>query len=549
MAKDCTSAHCSAQQGNVNDICKEEGWPVGHKVLVCDTTGYCCNCTCSCADFGTPVQVSAHDYKAIEQVLVTESVYAAGTNLQWSEVVVEFSNGTDANAVTPGVYEIGYGDSLTIVVTPSHLFLMPNGKLKRADRLVPQQDVLMTPTGATTPVVSVAIVTSTKGMHYIATSTSKPTSLDNHLLNLHGVVCADYAVELYQDELPQYMDISQSLVVGSAEYRARFPHAMGAVPTLALGNLQKGVHTSEHWPHTVLNAVIEIPANASRFVTTEQAEEIRSFVPKHPYSDTNVIANVEYLFTIYKAFYPEVTFILDWHNSNGNAFAIRLDGQPYVIVQGGLARVKALDLQGLSIVIAHELGHLYGGEPAGVDGYSCEGQSDFYGVRIVMRKVWYDTLYAEMVFPGIDQIEELFNLLSNVGTSGIGCVTPTLECRIVTLRAGATSQYLPACAGGPVVDYLEVTGATREETGVVLVKFNVNVLESTAENVGNYKLDPTVAITSATVDPTNKSVVRLSVELDPTVYYKLTVSNVLSEVGEPLNPQKSTANLPAEITA
>lgn len=546
MAKDCTSAHCSAQQGNVNDICKEEGWPVGHKVLVCDTSGYCCNCTCSCADFGTLVQVSDNAYKAIEQILVTEKVYAAGTTLQWAETVVEFSNGTDANAVTPGVYEIGYGNSQSMIVTPSHLFLMPNGKLKRADALVPEIDVLVAPDGGLVPVVSVEIVTSTKGMHHIATGRAKPTSLNGHLLNLQGVVCADYVVELYQDELPEYMDYSQKLVAGSAEYRARFPHAMGAVPTVALGNLRKGTHITEHWPHTVLNATVAVPENASRFVTEEQAEEIRSFVPKNPYSDTNIIANVEYLFTIYQAFYPEVSFVLDWHSDGGNSYAFTLGSQKYVLVQGGLARVRSLDLQALGIILAHEISHFYGGEPKGLDGYTCEGQADFYGVRIVMRKVWYDTLYSEMVFPGIEQIERLFNLLSNVGSAAEGCVTPTLECRIVTFRAGATSQYLPACAGGPIVDYLEVTGATREDDETVLVKFNMNVLASTADNVGNYAFTPSVKVRSASVDPDNKSLVRLAVELDPTEAYHLEVTNLLSETGLPLDPEKSWADIPAE---
>jgi len=54
----CPAEHCSKTSTAINDTCKANDWPVNHLVLVCNpVTGECCNCTCSCLAYGTPVAI------------------------------------------------------------------------------------------------------------------------------------------------------------------------------------------------------------------------------------------------------------------------------------------------------------------------------------------------------------------------------------------------------------------------------------------------------------------------------------------------------------
>ena len=92
---------------------------------------------------------------------------------------------------------VQYGDGQRFVVTPDHLFLMPDGKLKRAERLVPGRDQFVLAKGGTTPIVSLAIGAYQGGVHNIAaTDTSVDGRLEGHLLDANGIVSGDYALQL-----------------------------------------------------------------------------------------------------------------------------------------------------------------------------------------------------------------------------------------------------------------------------------------------------------------------------------------------------------------
>ncbi|MBL6448468.1 hypothetical protein JMN32_19300 [Fulvivirga sp. 29W222] len=555
MAEDCSDFHCSKQQGNVNQICKDEGWPEGHKVLVC-TDGVCCNCHCSCLEFGTHIAYASDKDKAVELFAVGEPVLATGPDVaSWKELVVEFSGGTAGSSNSPFMVAVTYddgGENKELVVTEDNLFLMPNGKMKRADELVPGKDKLVKASGIsdTAEVTEIRRVSVSTGVHHISTGTEKPTTLDGHLLNVQGIVVGDYVVQLFQDELGQFMDDGKigAFKVGTREYDKEHALTTHTVKkTMALKDLldKKVLESFDYWNHTLFSIALDpIPTNDPSFLTEDQAKQMSQFAPKASYYDSAIIAEVEYLFTIYHAFYPEVHFILDWSNEKANAYSTTLGDQKVIIVTGGLARIEALKLQGLSIVLAHQLGRIYGGEPERQDGYSCMGQADYYGVRIVMRKVWYDDLYASMVFPGIEQVRESFQYISNGDTDV--CISPTLDCRIVTLDAGATKPELPACAGGPSQEYLAVEGAVADNEGEVTITFNQKVNKATAENVEHYVCDPRVRIESATVTGRKGVDVVLKANFESGSDYRVTVSNVLSANGEPTNPNKSSAEFTAK---
>lgn len=56
---ECAASKCSSYQNQINAICQAEGWSVGHGVLVCDTTGYCCECECTASS--TARTTALHD--------------------------------------------------------------------------------------------------------------------------------------------------------------------------------------------------------------------------------------------------------------------------------------------------------------------------------------------------------------------------------------------------------------------------------------------------------------------------------------------------------
>jgi hypothetical protein len=94
------------------------------------------------------------------------------------------------------IYNILNPDSKKLLVPPGQPFLMGDGSLKQADKLVPGKDMLVGEDGSAIPVLSVEAGLFKKGVHHIATSAEKATSLDGHLLLANGVVIGDYATQI-----------------------------------------------------------------------------------------------------------------------------------------------------------------------------------------------------------------------------------------------------------------------------------------------------------------------------------------------------------------
>src|SRR5262245_51389249 len=118
MARPCSSAHCSAVDPEINDICKQEGWPVNHPVLTRDANGPC-TCSCSCLAFGTPVQEGNGAYKPIETYVVGDDVLACGKSLKWTKSKVEYSGGTTGVSRQKYTVLILYKDT-ALAVTSDH---------------------------------------------------------------------------------------------------------------------------------------------------------------------------------------------------------------------------------------------------------------------------------------------------------------------------------------------------------------------------------------------------------------------------------------------
>ena len=161
-----------------------------------------CFCCCSCLAFGTPIK-TPEGVKAIELFNIGDSVAVGSwdkSKLGWADGSVQFSSGTDPGSLNTMIF-IGIGEGRQIIATPDNLFLMSNGKLKRADRLVPNRDQILTAENSALGVTAVVSGQWTKGLHHIATGLEFTGSLDGHLINANGIVSGDYCLQINQHEL------------------------------------------------------------------------------------------------------------------------------------------------------------------------------------------------------------------------------------------------------------------------------------------------------------------------------------------------------------
>lgn len=86
----------------------------------------------------------------------------------------------------------------------------------------------------------------------------------------------------------------------------------------------------------------------------------------------------------------ELQVIGSWFSSNVNAYADQKDNKWLITIYGGIARHKAISIDGLNLILCHELGHHMGGYPKkGTNKWSsAEGQSDYYATMKCLRKLW-----------------------------------------------------------------------------------------------------------------------------------------------------------------
>ncbi|ODM76734.1 hypothetical protein [Bradyrhizobium elkanii] len=372
---------------------------------------------------------------------------------------VAFSGGTTGASRQKYTVLIVYQDKM-LAVTSDHIFLMSDGTLKRADRLV-VGDAFMGYDGNAVRLHSVHIGDYTAGFHHIATSrTPPPINLAGHLINTNGVISGDYAVQLFgRSPAARQMfapDHHALPVIGSREYVQQHGEACRTAPQ-ALPQPQRGQRIAISSQRALdgdvgrfipaNHTILAIPHDATSFISEQEAQQ-KALEPSRPWNDPESREWVEYLLRQYHTYYPAITYQLDWADDTVNAYAWIANGVRHVAIKGGIVRHFALALEGLSLVIAHETGHRYGGAPTFPSGLSCEGQADFNGVAAVMRNVWFGDFYLQMVEPAIQQMADFFGVPNSPNTPGgsAGCNHPPGACRIATYHAAVNLDRKPACA-------------------------------------------------------------------------------------------------------
>lgn len=559
MTDMCSEQHCGGVSDAINKTCKANNWPVNHLVLVCDpNTGTCCNCTCSCLAYNTPVAVSADNTMAIQAFQLNDPVLARD-NGEWVEKQVKFSDGTGPDSLQPEMCYLTYEDSgelSVIVCTLDHTFLTQDNKLIRARQLT-KGDRIQAANGSMSKIIEYNIKSYTGGVWNIATSNDMPTSLDGHLLNTQGLISGDYAVQLYYNELTkQGLSVShserpefnsrqyqQSLIAETAQLaclegspKMDIGHFLSAACNpfnkVKRTDLSGGVYL--HLDHThILDIPVEVEPQG--YFTTEQAD----YIKRHDTQvEKSVMTLTEWLLSTLHGFYPNIAFIVDYPNRNANAFSFYLDNHPVVLIQGGLLHAEQISWEGTALIIAYCVAR-FDDNKVGADGLNCKPQAD-NEVPGILTNVFYP-LYPNTIFPALQQIEALFNAIPEKADNPVAnCQATTLDCRIKTYQNSMQYIPLPVCAGGDP-DFLTVTGAQSDSPTQVTVDFNAPLNPDEAVVIENYQLDPPTAISKVElVAPENKQVI-VSADYGQGLNYRITVQNVRSVTGLTLDPSANSA--------
>src|SRR5262249_42019589 len=138
--------------------------------------------------------------------------------------------------------------------------------------------------------------------------------------------------------------------------------------------------------------------------------------------------------------YPGVTCILDWGSDLPNAYTFRQHDQQFIVINGGMARIKLLNRNGMALILACQVAHTLG--------RYCTAEADYHGVADALRLMWNAELFAGTYLAAVEQLEAIFAVLPP-GTTRDACLEPATSCRLEAYRAGFALAPVPECARVP----------------------------------------------------------------------------------------------------
>lgn len=443
----CPNNYCGNNKKQIDGDCHDLDYQAGNKIIIQAPPMPRCWCICSCLAKDTPISTPDGTILVQDIIAGKTTVLAAGRDLSWNPTTVQ-----QWSAASPGKwihviyvhYKTQEGEQ-KIVVTRDHLFLLKDGRLKPADRLAPR-DQLVDRDNQAVPILDLGWGQYAGDFYEFATKMEHPNkNLDNHLIISAGVVTPDFAVQVYQNDPTSHigqavLEAKKLSSVGSPEWHEE--HA----ETLEKMFAARAKRTATPQFKQADPDEVQVPEYASNFLPHWQAKQLQKSAPKKPFSDPFPRQQVEYLQSRFKCLYPEVSFHFNWYDPRVNSFSWVDDGSNLknVYFSGGLARILGFEIEGMALAFAHELGHLYG-KDVGPSGVTCEGEADYYGGKIVLRKYWFGEEYYDGMDESIAQFNVLVGYLQDEGEVG-NSTYPTLECRRETFAAAEAMTPKPECA-------------------------------------------------------------------------------------------------------
>jgi hypothetical protein len=467
-----------------------------------------CYCCCSCFAYGTLIGVP-DGFKAIEKFHIGDRVLTAdlgageALRLDWSPAKVTFSSGTGPDSHQAAMVYIRHGEVGSLVVTPDHLFLMPEGKLKRADRLAPGNDRLITAQGQPVEIHEISIGEYKGGVHHIATDREFKGDLNGHLLISQGVVSGDFSLQVHAPQLKdKYFvpDHDQLPKIGAPQYHELHGLAVGQYRTVvaaavapamsaeaAPAAMDAGADAAQsaqseaapvvkasgggpaqipkprkffvHGQHTA-----GIPETAAKYLADAQEQDLENNADTYDFSEAGLnAAVVQYVLQLFRGFYPDITFYYDVGRLEANAYAFGQYGRNTVVLPGGMTRIKGLGLEGLSLIVSHLVARLQKSPPRDADGFTSVAMADYYSTT-VLQKIFFGPKSSEVYEAGVKQIQDkVFAHITQDNRAYVGDpYSPTTDTRLDALDAGNSMSYPPEGIGGPTFGGLKVTGAQAQ---------------------------------------------------------------------------------------
>lgn len=428
-----------------------------------------CHCCCSCFAYGTKIGTPG-GLKKIEKFAVGDLVLAAGIEtgaggikLNWLPLKVSYSSGTGPDSHQPAMVYIRHGNTGSIIVTPDHLFLMPEGKLKRADRLVPGKDQLVSYEGQPVPVHEVSIGEYEGGVHHIATDKSFTGSLDGHLLLSEGVVSGDFNLQIHAFELKEKYFIANHdgyPKIGTKEYMEQNNELVeGSYLSFQAPCINESNMTSQPLKFYVHGQRVSyIPETAAKYLSSLQEIDVNDNAERRSFSEMNIgNAAVNYVLKLFSGFYPNIIFHHDIARLEPNAFAFKQYGKDIVVLSGGLTRIKNLQMDGLALILSHMVTRLQKSDPIDHNGFTSVAMADYYSPG-VLQTVLFDKLYADVLKRGLKQIEDsiFVNINKKHEAFEEDPYAPTWETRLDAIDAGYAMDFPPEGIGGPLFQGLKL---------------------------------------------------------------------------------------------
>ncbi|MFJ5695997.1 hypothetical protein ACIP9X_19390 [Arthrobacter sp. NPDC093125] len=443
----CGDDVCAAVQQTVDSHCNLNGYqPNDAYILFTGNPPKQCACCCSCYGHETPIEVQPGVFFKVQDIRTGDAVLAAGPSLVWQPVTVSFASGMQtqqpAYPVLNVVYRYDEGDIRLLQVTDDTLFLMDSGLLKTAEVLVPG-DRLRRADGGEAEIIGPVTKALSVGVHSIELGPFDGYDLEGHLLNSYGVVTADLSVQrpvsrgglrdekvvdgtVFEPDVP---------VAGSEEYLSRY--------TVTREFLEEIKEAGIHLDPTALEpprAMITIPANAKAFLGEAQARNLLEAAPKFSSTNTFRITVADKILYMARPVQHDVVMLIDWNNNLPTAFAWTQLRQRFVVLTGGLLRLKDLTEAGIALVLAHALAYHTGAE--------CVGEADHAAINN-LRQIWPHSLFPAMCEQGVGEIRTLFRYVDEPAAEGNPddrCQQPSLDCRLEAYVAAMTMMPVPECA-------------------------------------------------------------------------------------------------------
>jgi hypothetical protein len=448
------------------------------------------------------------------------------------------------------VYKVLMTDPNYLIVTSDQPFLMKDGTLKQAGKLVPGTDKLLKKDGSSVPIVSMEVGMFEKGVHHISTHPGPAKSLKDNLMLANGIVVGDYSLQIAltanSSDVPDHYKDEPKF--GTTKYVEKHTHlSIDHFSAKSLSSVDNVIPSFT--PFSLKNSTA-MPEKAMPFFNVSQAEYLKKNAPMYSPGENIGLGDLNYLFKLLEGFFPSIIFYYDVHNIEPNVYSVRQYGREIVVVNQGFLLLQSINFPGLAVVLTQVVNALQVSKGSQLN-HSIEGRADYEVSALVMAIFHVYSEGTRQFTNGMAELGQLFDILTPALKEGVpGTYNELgLDCRVKTMNASFNGLPLPHCAGGPpdpAVELLSVTPYVRRNASVIALTFNKSLESETVTALSNYMFSPLLNAVSARLSKKNPKVVKIIVEPEGNVEYTLVVKGILSTDKQPIIPGKNIAKFTFE---